>query len=96
MSVIFQTAAILWRDMSEDWHTQIEADYERAARVIGGAMLTAEARRLGITEHSLFRGPAARAYRFASPELIEWWESHPRRTRDTFESEWLATRGGFA
>lgn len=96
MSVIFQTAALLWRDMSEDYRDAIEADFIRASRVIGGAMLTTEARRMGITEHSLFRGPAARAYRFASPELIEWWENHPRRDRATFENEWLATRGGFA
>ena len=32
----------------------------------------------GIDERSLFVGPESRVRKYTSPELIEWFESHPR------------------
>jgi hypothetical protein len=46
-----------------------------------GYMLNREGRARGIDERSLFTGPESRVARYASPELIEFFESNPRPTR---------------
>jgi len=42
---------------------------------------TATGLRESIDERSLFAGPESRVRKYASLELIEWFESHPRPTR---------------
>jgi hypothetical protein len=37
-----------------------------------------------ISPRSLFSGPTARAAKYASPELLEFWETHPRMTLEQF------------
>jgi len=41
-------------------------------------------KRADISERSLFTGPEWRVEKYASPELIEYFESHPRPTRATW------------
>lgn len=94
-SPIFEIAALLWSQMKDDWTDVLEADYRRAEESTNSCLLTAEAIRCGVDSFSLFTGPAARAYRFASEELLAHWESHPRRSREEFEQQWIAARGGF-
>lgn len=45
---------------------------------VGGYMVSREGMNAGIDGRSLFTGSEARAYRWASDELKEWWETHPR------------------
>lgn len=40
-----------------------------------------------ISARSLFQGPTARAAKYASPELLEWWETHPRLTLAQFTAQ---------
>jgi hypothetical protein len=41
---------------------------------------------------SLFKGPDVRARAYASEELIEHWERHPRMTFEAFEAQWMEAR----
>lgn len=59
----------------------VDAQYVAAERATRGHLLSADAQAAGTVEaRDLFRGRADVAMRHASPELIEWWESNPRRT----------------
>jgi len=49
-----------------------------------GNMLNAAGRRADIDERSLFTGPESRARRYASEELLNHWQSHPRPTAAYF------------
>ncbi|WP_348665909.1 hypothetical protein [uncultured Microbacterium sp.] len=57
-----------------------------------GALLNAEGRARNIDALSLFMGNTARAHRYASEELREWWETHPRVTFAMFERQWADQR----
>jgi hypothetical protein len=59
-----------------------------------GYILNRRGREAGISERSLFTGPEARAKKYASEELLNWWESHPRPTEAHFRGE--DTRIGYA
>jgi hypothetical protein len=48
-------------------------------------MLNKAGRKAGISERSLFSGPQSRVNKYASEELKEWFESHPRMTRQEFD-----------
>jgi hypothetical protein len=50
-----------------------------------GNMLNRSGKAAGIDERSLFTGPESRARRYASYELLEHWQSHPRPTARMFE-----------
>jgi hypothetical protein len=52
-----------------------------AEAATNGFMLSQAGRYQGIDERSLFAGPESRVRKYASAELIEWFESHPRPTR---------------
>jgi hypothetical protein len=55
-------------------------DAESATR---GNMLNKKGRALGISERSLLTGSEDRARRYASEELLNYWQSHPRPARST-------------
>jgi hypothetical protein len=47
----------------------------------GSVMLNRAGKRAGIDERSLFTGPESRVNKYASDELKEWFQTHPRPTR---------------
>jgi hypothetical protein len=47
----------------------------------GSVMLNRKGRAAGIDERSLFTGPQSRVDKYASDELKEWFQAHPRPTR---------------
>lgn len=61
--------------------------YLEAETSMRGHMLSREGESKGISPLSLFTGPSATAEKYASPELLEWWEFNGRPTYD----EWLRT-----
>jgi len=63
-------------------HERVHAEPGRAAR--------------GIDERSLFTGPESRVRKYASPELIEWFASHPRPTRVSWFGSAAARRAHLA
>jgi len=56
----------------------VEGEITRAERATNGYMVNAAGRRRGVTAESLFTGKESRALRYATPELIEHWQQHPR------------------
>lgn len=63
--------------------------YGDAEDATNGYMLTREAAAKGIDPLTLFTGPEARARRYASPELLEWWDAHGRPTLSEYRAELL-------
>lgn len=52
-----------------------------------GNLLNKAGRAAGIDAASLFTGNRARARKYASEELLRWWEQHPRRTYAEYRAE---------
>lgn len=92
-SAIFQRAAELWAEMSEEYTAAVLREYERAEAALGLAMVNVEGRFEGVSALELFTGRMDRAYRYATPELRDWWADHPRIDREAFERLWLVSRG---
>lgn len=54
-----------------------------------GHMLNTAGTAAGIDPHSLFGGNAARARKYASDELRQWWDNHGRITYDAYTADLL-------
>lgn len=76
------------RRLYAEW---VDLTYLQAEAATNGHMLNPlGVRTAGVTVRSLFSGPAARAAKYASPELAEWWsENGGRRTYAEFRAEQL-------
>lgn len=91
MSVV-SDAFDVWRECRAAFDDVLYAAYLRAERETNGALLNERGRRAGVDAASLFMGTAVRAYAYASPELVDHWEKHPRTTYAAFERQWVAGR----
>lgn len=89
MSPIFEYARDLYREMRGEWYVYLEAEYAAAERGAHGSMLNVEGRRQGIDAFDLLTAPWPRVLQLASPELVEWFESHGRPSPSQFEREWF-------
>lgn len=94
MSVIMREAMDRWNEMRDDFELFRHAQYERAAADCKGELLNALGREEGIEPYSLFLGTTARAAKYASEELREWWaqDGNSRMTVEAFERQWLTAR----
>lgn len=61
-------------------------EYARAEDEGRGEMLNKAGKRAGISSKSLFTGPESRARKYASEELMGYWEEHGRMTADDFRA----------
>jgi hypothetical protein len=68
-------------DAEREYRDEVYRQWRAAEAATNGYMLNRAGLREGIDERSLFAGPESRVRKYASPELIEWFESHPRPTR---------------
>lgn len=70
--------------VAEEFDAYVSTSYARALDATAGNFISRkmadEARRRGITSESLFTGPVATAKKFASEELIAYWEEYGRQT----------------
>ncbi|HUR07004.1 MAG TPA: phage minor capsid protein [Nonomuraea sp.] len=74
------------RRLYAEWLDQM---YERAEQATNGFLLNSEGRATRINERSLFSGPASRARKYASEELLRFWADTPRLTLTEFRAQWL-------
>lgn len=88
MSLRFERAIAEYHECRAEYELALEAAYEAAAAACSDALLNDRGIRAGIDSRSLFMGNRRRAYAYASPELVEWWETHPRVTFADFERSW--------
>ena len=89
MSALFALAAGQWRAMRADFEVVREAAYRTASEDCNGVLLNARGKAAGVDAYSLFMGTAARAYAYASRELVDHWSTHPRPTLAAFERQML-------
>jgi hypothetical protein len=75
---------------------QIAVSYVQAEAATNGHMLSPAGRAAGIDPYSLFSGPRARAAKWASDELKEWWEQNGRPTFAEFKGQMEGGRAGRA
>lgn len=83
----FEHAAARWHELRAEFDLYRESAYERATDATNGVLLNREGRAAGIDSWSLFSGPRARAYRYASDELREWWALNGRLTVTEFVAQ---------
>ena len=62
------------------WAEAAHAQYLAADAVCRGVLLSRQGKRAGVSEWSLWAGPEARAMKYASEELREFWYANPRVT----------------
>lgn len=74
--------------VGEEFDAYVSTSYARALDATAGNFIkrsmAEEAKRRGITSESLFTGPVATAKKFASEELIAYWETHGRQTYTSY------------
>ncbi len=81
-----------WREVREEYEEVRTRAYMAAEEATNGALLNARGRAAGIDPGSLFMGNDVRARAYASPELLEHWEQHPRVTYADYERQWVRER----
>ncbi|TCJ28742.1 hypothetical protein E0W80_04380 [Microbacterium sp. PI-1] len=91
MSIVSEAFAA-WRECRAEYDNTLYAQFVAAEEATRGAMLNARGREKGIDPFSLFMGNETRALAYASEELVEHWETHPRITFAKFERAWQRQR----
>jgi hypothetical protein len=84
------------QDAEQEYRDEVYRHWLAAEAATNGFMLKRDGRYRGIDERSLFVGPESRVRKYASPELIEWFESHPRPTRVSWFGSASARRAHLA
>jgi len=78
------------------YRDEVYRQWRAAEAATNGYMLNQTGLREGIDERSLFAGPESRVRKYASPELIQWFEAHPRPTRVSWFGSAAARRAHLA
>jgi ribosomal protein S26 len=68
----------------QEWQDEVYRQWLMAENATNGYMLNKAGKAKDIDERTLFTGPESRVRAYASPELIEFFESHPRPTRASY------------
>ena len=87
MSLIFARAAAQYNLMREEYETVNLNAYINAETDCNGVLLNRRGKLARIDPASLFKGTHARAYAYASSELVEHWSKHPRITVADYERQ---------
>jgi len=82
-----------WTARRHERQEAVEQAWLAAEAGTKGNMLNQRGKEARINERTLFTGPEARARKYASEELLNWWEDHPRPTGAYFEGQ--DTRVGY-
>jgi hypothetical protein len=69
------------RNAEQEHRDEVYRQWLAAEAATNGYLLNRAGQRSGIDERSLFTGPESRVLKYASAELIEWFQCHPRPTR---------------
>jgi len=76
-----------WREARAAFQDYLEAQYANALEATCGNLLNARGRAAGKDSMGLFLGPRYQANAYASPELLEWWDTHGRLTFQDWEDQ---------
>ncbi|GAA4178973.1 hypothetical protein [Gryllotalpicola koreensis] len=89
MSAVFAAAVQRWKQLRMQFEDLRIAAYVRALEECNGQLLNARGVKAGVDAFDLFIGNDARAYAYASPELINHWLVYPRPKFSDFERQML-------
>lgn len=70
----------------------VDYQYLAAVEATAGVLVNNEGRARGINGLTLFTGPLATAQKYASEELLEFWENTPRLAMSEYEEQWVTGR----
>jgi hypothetical protein len=73
----------------QSYRDHVEDAWLAAEDACRGQLVNKVGRAAGVDGRSLFTGPLPRAVKYASDELIEWWEEHGRVTFDEWREQLL-------
>jgi len=77
----------------QSFRDYVYQQYLAAEDATNGYMLNKAGRTAGMDSYSLFVGNEARARKYASDELLEWWDVHGRVTLEEWKAELLGDAG---
>lgn len=75
--------------MKQDYLGFIDYQYLAAEDATCGVLVNQLGKVDQIDGFTLFSGPLSRAQKYASEELLVFWETTPRRTLTQFEEQWI-------
>lgn len=81
-----------WDAAIAEWLDYANAQWIAAERDCRGHLLNKAGHSAGIDPRDLWTGPTARAARYASEELLDFWDAHPRITRTQYADLFNAAR----
>lgn len=90
MSTIFARAAEQWSEMQRDFLSYRDDAYWQALEATNGVLVNAEGRAQHIDGYTLFQSARRYSEKYASEELLAWWEANPRLTLKEFEAQWVS------
>lgn len=93
MSLIFQQAAELHAEMANDYRLAVQVQIDAAEAHCRGVLFNKRGRASAAPVERLFQGPAGWAFKHASDELVDFWNTYPRIVRAEFERHWCRDRG---
>lgn len=77
-------AAKKMRQLREEHRRVVHAQFLQAESETRGNLLSRAGRDAGVHPESLFTGPERRAHKYASEELLKFWDRNPRLTAAEF------------
>lgn len=89
ISSIFKQAAAQWHEMRSDYLSHIDSEYDKALEACSGVLVNKEGRAQCVDGYDLFKGSQYRADKYASEELKEYWQAHPRLSLMDYELQWM-------
>jgi hypothetical protein len=81
-----------WDAAVTEWLDYAHAQWLAAEHTCRGHLLNKAGHSAGIDPRDLWTGPTARAARYASEELLDFWDAHPRITRTQYADLLAAAR----
>jgi hypothetical protein len=79
--------------LARSYHREeVRQNYLAAEAETRGHLLSPAGKRAGVTPRSLFDGPAARAHKYASEELRDFWRANGRLSLEDTKADLLGGR----
>lgn len=76
--------------MRADYLGHVDSEYDKALEFCSGVLVNNQGREQHVDGYDLLKGTQARADRYASEELKEYWDHYPRLSVLDYELMWMS------